>query len=265
MFTDGSKSEYNTSFAVTEENGNLIKTGILWEYSSIFTTEAFAIHEAAKTIPQLSSKLVICTDSLSVVRAVSNPNHNSKLINNIRDLLIRNPNKIKLMWVPSHIGILGNEYADNAAKACDKSPIFTFDVFSKKDLQRFIDQTIKKNKILKWSRYENHYSKINIDRLTPIYPPSLSRATVSKFIRLRLGHTISTHQHILRKENSPVCPVCNNILNISHILGLSNCSISQQINSILPNDQDIFSFLNTISIQNIVEIEKYIILNKITI
>ena len=130
MFTDGSKSVENTSFAITQENGTLLKKGILCDYTSIFTAEALAIYEAAKTAVKSGKKLVICTDSLSVLRAVSNCNHNSRLITNIRDLLIRNANKLKLMWVPSHIGIIGNEKADEAAKSCNRSLVFTFGIFS---------------------------------------------------------------------------------------------------------------------------------------
>ena len=44
-----------------------------------------------------------------------NVNHKNETIMKIRSILIQNPNKLKIMWNPSHGGIIGNEKADEAA------------------------------------------------------------------------------------------------------------------------------------------------------
>lgn len=49
IFTDGSKTEYHTSYAITDEE-NCIKRGILMNFSSIFSAEIIAISEAINLI-----------------------------------------------------------------------------------------------------------------------------------------------------------------------------------------------------------------------
>ena len=49
-----------------------------------------------------------------------NVNHKNETIMKIRSILIQNPNKLKIMWIPSHVGIIGNEKADEAATSATK-------------------------------------------------------------------------------------------------------------------------------------------------
>ena len=56
IFTDGSKSKYNTSFAVTLEDGYILNIGMLPQYASIFTAEAFAILQATKSITKTTTQ-----------------------------------------------------------------------------------------------------------------------------------------------------------------------------------------------------------------
>jgi ribonuclease HI len=60
---------------------------------------------------------VIITDSLSTLTAINGNNHtkNPKTIK-LREMDI-NIKQITLLWVPGHIGIAGNEQADEEAKA----------------------------------------------------------------------------------------------------------------------------------------------------
>lgn len=68
---------------------------------------------------------MICTDSLSVMRALLTPYVSPwQTVNKIKDLLIANENMVKILWVPSHCFIAGNELADSAAKYACKAPIF---------------------------------------------------------------------------------------------------------------------------------------------
>ena len=64
------------------------------------------------------SKVIIFSDSLSVLQSINN----SKLDNSvIQDIILRLHNmshkQIIFCWLPSHVGIRGNEKADKAAKS----------------------------------------------------------------------------------------------------------------------------------------------------
>lgn len=95
----------------------------LLHYSSNFTAEALAICFAVEYISQHNQKFVICTDSLSTIMTIKNPNYDPSLISKIRNICIKNFNKIKILWTPSHVGIEGNEQADKVAAEAKKRPL----------------------------------------------------------------------------------------------------------------------------------------------
>ena len=58
------------------------------DYTSIFTAAAFAVVNGIYIAVKTRQRIVICTDSLSVLKSVSNPaNQKWHTINEIRDLL----------------------------------------------------------------------------------------------------------------------------------------------------------------------------------
>ena len=76
--------------------------------SSIFTAEAKAVDLALDSI---SNKFIIFSDSLSVLKAMNHTSSKNpqiqKLLEKCHELLANK--EIVLCWIPSHIGILGNE------------------------------------------------------------------------------------------------------------------------------------------------------------
>ncbi|XP_055913748.1 uncharacterized protein LOC129947266 [Eupeodes corollae] len=249
IFTDGSKSKDNTSFAVTFEDGQILNIGILPEYASIFTAEAFAILQATKSIRNSNDKFVICSDSISVLKAVKNPNNDSDLISAIRNKIIMKPNKIKLMWTPGHSKIRGNEEADKAATSTNKSPVYKFNIYTKKDLKTQILDTLRRKQEIEWSLYHHHYKKINEHKTYPQYPTNVSKQKISNYIRLRLGHTSTTHKHLLNKNNPPICSTCNTTMSLTHLL--ENCQSSKPALSSIFKNISIYDVLKNPTSSNI--------------
>ncbi|CAL4111098.1 unnamed protein product, partial [Meganyctiphanes norvegica] len=93
---------------------------------SIMMAELYAIMKSmmwlAMHSPLLEEKdAVILTDSKSGIEVLRNltPGQQSSLTNTIRNLaitLFENDITITLQWVPSHVGVDGNEQADRIAK-----------------------------------------------------------------------------------------------------------------------------------------------------
>jgi ribonuclease HI len=87
--------------------------------ASIFTAEAKAIDLALSYIVQHThDKFVIFSDSLSVLISIKNKKSDNIII---RKLLLRfhdilKTKYVRLYWIPSHVGIRGNEKVDALAK-----------------------------------------------------------------------------------------------------------------------------------------------------
>ncbi|XP_036340713.1 uncharacterized protein LOC118750085 [Rhagoletis pomonella] len=92
---------------------------------SNYAAETIAIHEAIIFASHTHGKFAICTDSLSSLKSISNLTNDNFYTNSIRNLLIKNNNKIKLIWVPGHTKITGNEIADTVAKSAHNLPLIT--------------------------------------------------------------------------------------------------------------------------------------------
>ena len=91
----------------------------LTDNASIFSAESQAINMALDYIEEANlSNVIIFSDSLSVLQSINN----SKIDNSvIQDIILRLHNMSHKQniscWLPSHVGIRGNEKADTAAKS----------------------------------------------------------------------------------------------------------------------------------------------------
>ncbi|GBL78441.1 hypothetical protein AVEN_42937-1 [Araneus ventricosus] len=158
------------------------------------------------------------TKPLSVLQALSSLHrHSHPLAFSILDLhgrLVCKGFSILLCWVPSHVGISGNEIADIAAKNAsavldNSTPL--------KDFKHYI-------KLVLHSRWENRWNSQSMNKLHSIKPvvtpwPILTNRKADTIVtRLRVGHTRYTHRHLLMGEQAPMCTQCNCIMSVLHIL-----------------------------------------------
>jgi ribonuclease HI len=123
IFTDGSKTEGKCGCAFYHEPE--CETSLrLPADTTIFTAEAFAITTALShlSVKHQQGNFVICTDSLSVIKTLEQKKintHTEKIIIDIKTTLTNLQNcgyRISFLWIPSHVGIQGNEKADELAK-----------------------------------------------------------------------------------------------------------------------------------------------------
>ena len=118
VYTDGPKVDSKVGCAVISDNHSNMQR--IPDDSSIFTAEAKAIDLALDFIStcDANNKFIIFSDSLSVLKAMNHTSSKNpqiqKLLEKCHELLAYK--EIALCWIPSHIGIQGNDMVDKQAE-----------------------------------------------------------------------------------------------------------------------------------------------------
>ncbi|GFY11576.1 RNase H domain-containing protein [Trichonephila clavipes] len=186
---------------------------------SVFTAEAVAIYRALQLIDSnMPRKHCIYTDSMSVLEALENYNDRCHaVVCKILDITSRLYSKgfdIVFCWLPSHVGIIGNEPADSVARSATTHLPLAVPLM---DMKRIILHHIFMIWQESWSlQLDNklHSGKPVIG----VWPVMPMRRTDVKLTRLRIGHTRFTHRHLLLGEDAPECPSCKVSYTVRHIL-----------------------------------------------
>ena len=123
-----------------------------------------------------------------------------------------------LCWLPSHMGISGNERADSAGKAALQKDVSNC-LISYIDAYQYISQYVRDMWQREWDTAVNN--KLHaIKPLTGEQPSAYRSIRRDEVVlsRLRLGHSYLTHSYLLKGEPPPECVTCKYRLTISHIL-----------------------------------------------
>ncbi|GFU90543.1 RNase H domain-containing protein [Trichonephila clavipes] len=121
---------------------------------------------------------------------------------------------IVFCWLTSHVGIIGNEQADNAAKSATTNLPLAVPL---SDMKRVIMHHIFNIWQESWSQQLDN----KLHSVKPVigaWPVMPMQRTDVKLTRLRIGHTRFTHRHLLFGERAPECPSCNVSYTVHHIL-----------------------------------------------
>ena len=220
IYTDGSKKDEKAGSAATWAYGTL-KTR-LPDGSSIFSAEAVALIDALKIIEESRrKKFIIFADSLSCIQAIENEDLSNTLIQKFlidHTELLKKRKQVDLCWIPSHIGIAGNEKADQAAKSSldlDIRPLnIPFKDFLPKAKKYYHDLWQAS-----WERSTDFLTLFHPELKKKVYDPSLTRREQRALCRLRIGHSRLTHAYRMDKRaEKPRCDECHCRLSIKHIM-----------------------------------------------
>ena len=120
IYTDGSKCELRTGCSFYVPCIKFSKLFRLTNGASVFQAELVAILQALKFVYEKPTvqRVVILSDSLSAIQAIENESDNCLVMEILyMAFLLSNVGiPIVLCWIPSHIGVLGNEIVDHLAK-----------------------------------------------------------------------------------------------------------------------------------------------------
>ncbi|ESO09245.1 hypothetical protein HELRODRAFT_168207 [Helobdella robusta] len=170
----------------------------------------------------------VVQDSLSAITALNqySPQHNliKQIQNNIHNNLTNNSNKIALMWIPSHIGIHGNEEADQLASQAHAIPISNVPI-PYSDLRTWAKKIMNEKWQLEWNKI-NNYLKLSMPSVykkkNPDESKGLNRKLRTIINRLKIGHSKYTHSWIINKTNPPACNFCDEKLSVQHLVECKN-------------------------------------------
>ena len=219
IFTDGSKDgDTAGSACVTPSDTYKCR---LPDNASIFSAEIKAIDLALDHIEQSrSSDFIIFSDSLSVLQSLHN-RHIENLL--LLDVLLKHNelaelNRIVFCWLPSPVGIKGNEKADIAAKSA-----LTLNISNLKipftDFKPSINTFVHNKWQMSWNAAvfnKLHSIKPSLGEWQPNY--RIDRKEEVTLTRLRIGHTFITHSFLLKGEDWPLCIPCQEPFSVKHVL-----------------------------------------------
>jgi ribonuclease HI len=221
-YTDGSKNDIAVGSAFV--SGSDVKYSFkLDARNSVFTAELFAIEKALQHIEDLAGiSFCICSDSLSSIQALDNIYSANPLVQGIHSLLASLSTKgvrVVFCWVPGHVGIQGNELADEAAKESLVKVSLDDKRVAHYDLKILFKSIFKLQFQAIWDAQLNNKLKEIKNTIEP-WESSIRSVRREEVVltRLRIGHTILTHSFLFANDPEPLCETCLTPLTVKHIL-----------------------------------------------
>lgn len=232
VYTDASIKENKVGIGIfIEETGERIGHTFA-NLISIKSAEIIAIFTAIKYMIAMGKiEIVVFTDSKSSCISIINTikkNNEKYFEQKIIKLLIDNPQcSVTIQWVPAHIGIPGNETADEIAKEAITNNLPHLDI---KLVPNDIIYNCKISLHEKWTLEYNNQTltkgtfNAEINQNNPHLKPwfnnsSLTHKQIKLINRLRTGHTFDKHfKYLMKIEDNNLCNTCNTKENAIHII-----------------------------------------------
>ena len=239
FYTDGSVADGRTAAAfIYQGHPTLLR---LNNKATVMQAELAAIKAALSRASCSPHRCVVFTDSKSALLSLSQhiPSDNVALIqsiNNIADTMNTRP---VLFWIPSHIGIQGNEAADLAAKqALFKLTIDVQVPTSKAKSKAVIKQTaIDIHETLTYADPSPSVKLHQQIKLSKADMKSLMNLP-NRFVQRRLFHLRLFVQPYTQIVDGPlaVCPYCDDHFNVYTVHYIASCPATRTLRTQLMAD-----------------------------
>ena len=236
IFTDGSKSQEGTGCAAITTIATRKRS--LDNKASIYTAELIAIQEALNIIEETNfPKNIIYSDSKSSILGIMKYSPTNHIIQQIQEQINRIKNNrdvnITLCWIPAHVGVAGNELADQAAKDASMQQPEEVELPAG-DYYPVINEAISTKWQREWDTVDNTNKLKNIKKKVKAWETSnnMNRKIEVILTRLRTGHTNMTHSFLMSRpqEERPECQTCRMPLTVKHIFEVCTTTIQERRN-----------------------------------
>ena len=247
IYTDGSKYSDSTTAAMWVPS---LKVEDKWKLTqgdsrSIMGAELFAIMKAMTWLLfgplSQNQDVVILSDSKSGIMALENHHKRSysflvnqivNLANILRDIV----SSLTIQWVPSHVGLSGNEKADELAKMAHDLTDMTDAPLDIMEIKNKIRSTLLSRCQLNYdlAKQTTHIGSIKSKFIPWPWASMKNRRAETALARLRIGHSrLKAHLHRFGLVPSPDCDTCGTPEDTKHIL--EACSRSRSQRNLLHN------------------------------
>ena len=207
IFTDGSVSEGvgkgGAACVMRMDGRQIVRRKAAGRWCSSYSAEVKAMMEALVMIEGIvAEKVAVVTDSQALIRRLRNrkPDRN-KEVEELRERLCAEGRKRKIViqWVPGHVGVEGNEWADREAKIARME--------DQKEV--CIGFEVAKGRIKRNVKYKPQLN----DRLKEVYSEKIMKRAGSRreqvvMVQLRAGHCPLT-EYYKQRVGEMECRVCD--------------------------------------------------------
>ena len=218
IFTDGSKIEERVAYGIFIKDVNINIASRLSDNLTIFTAELFAIYQALLHVTGYKpAKCVIFSDSLSSLQSLVST-HSGLRPHLLRDIYFTLQEieelgiDLWIVWIPAHVGIAGNETADQLAKTAIAFQNISQPIpLSIPEIKAVILAYLLSNwQLLRDTSTTGEFYR----QLVPTVsfnikfadPDRMLETTMSK---LRFNHnSLNANTYRIHCSTSPLCPVC---------------------------------------------------------
>ena len=234
-YTDGSKTDEGcgAGYIITTDNNNTIiheESHRLPNCCTVFQAELSAITEACNhLITHTNKHIIIWTDSLSSIQALTTLNNNSRTVANCLNSLnhLGANNNLELRWIAAHTGLWGNEKADELAKLGTTSNLIHKRPVPQSHINNYINNKVIQLNNEHWTNNGPKHTKMILGRNSGKTINNINSSLINNrkdyrtAVQLITGHCgLNKHLYNMKKSDTMECPLCGHREEtVSHFLG----------------------------------------------